>query len=192
MNGTYYFLKVENLNPGKRIENRADENLKNFNLNFGFFYLITDTPPVLTYFIMKNRLSTGSQGIFLSDTPEENYRKNFNGDYAIKTMSEFGQNLDATSFYDSVLSSMNRFPDKSVILMEKLDSLVLRNGFKNTINFVYDLREVTHLKSLITIMTLNSDLVNGRFLRLLEKESTRIELGVFPKSIYGDVGEIKS
>ena len=137
MNGTYYFLQVEDLNLGKRIENRADENLKNFNLNFGFFYLITDTPPVLTYFIMKNRLSTGSQGIFLSDTPEENYRKNFNGDYAIKTMSEFGQNLDATSFYDSILSSMDRIPDKSVILMEKLYSLVLRNGFDSSREFVY-------------------------------------------------------
>jgi len=87
---------------------------------------------------------------------------------------------------------MNLFPDKSIILMEKLNSLILRNGLESTLNFVYDLREVTHLKSLITIMTVNSDLVNGRFLRLLEKESTRIELGVFPKSLCGDMGEITS
>ncbi len=182
MNDTYYFIKIENPNPIKMVENRIEEKFNNFKLNFGSIYLITDTSPVLTYYVMKNQLSTGSQGIIMSNTPEDKYRKNFGSRFVVKTMSEVEQSLDATSFYTSVLSTMNRFPDKSIILMEKLNSLILRNGFENTINFVYDLRELTYLKSLINIFTVNSDLVNNQNLLWLEKESTRIELGVFPKS----------
>ena len=60
------------------------------------------------------------------------------------------------------------------ILIDRLDYLIFKNGFKNILSFVQHIREIAYLAGHIVIMSIDPSTLSKQELRLLEKESEEI------------------
>ena len=75
----------------------------------------------------------------------------------------------------SIESRIEQIPRKRTIYIERLDYLISKNGFKETLSFVHYLRELAYLKDLIVLLSIDPSTVRERELRLLEKEGKKVE-----------------
>ncbi len=72
---------------------------------------------------------------------------------------------------ETFLESLSK---KSGVLIEGVDYLISKNGFKKTLAFMQQIRETAYFKSLMIIVSIDPSTLNKRELRLLEKETSTI------------------
>jgi DNA-binding MarR family transcriptional regulator len=65
-------------------------------------------------------------------------------------------------------------PRNHAILIDRLDYLISRNGFRGALELVHRLREVAYLMGHIIIISLDPATLDGRRLRALEKETSEM------------------
>ncbi|MHA2203681.1 MAG: DUF835 domain-containing protein, partial [Candidatus Hodarchaeales archaeon] len=110
----------------------------------------------------------GYKGLVASRTPGKDYRTYMEGEYEFYWLTE-------NNGYNKLLTLIEETSSKSVILIDRLEYLFLKNGFENAMQFVYKLREIAYLKNLVVILSIDSATISERELHVLEKETRQIE-----------------
>jgi PAS domain S-box-containing protein len=163
-----YIAMVENITALKHKEEEIKRQLLKYNVEDGNIYLITEETPTLSQTVFKDLTSVGYEGFIISRTPERDYRTQ------VKEKFDFFW-LTEKNGYNHILIFIEKVPNKSVILIDRLEYLFLKEGPENAMRFVYKLRETTYLKNLIVIMSIDDTTLSEREIHILEKESLPIE-----------------
>ncbi|MFX0182584.1 MAG: PAS domain S-box protein [Candidatus Hodarchaeota archaeon] len=163
-----YLAMVEDITALKQKEEDIKRQLLKYNVEDGNIYLVTEETPTLSQTVFKDLTSVGYEGFIISRTPERDYRTQVKEDYDFFWLTE-------KNGYKKILNFVENVPNKSVILIDRLEYLFLKEGPKNAMRFVYKLRETTYLKNLIAIMSIDNTTLSEREIQILEKETQPIE-----------------
>jgi uncharacterized membrane protein len=162
----------------KTREEEMKRRLMRFRLDDGNLYLVKESRPALSLEAFKDLLNVGYHGLVFSRTPEEEFKKNVDGVFEFRWLAERGGEKSLSKF-EKIENNLEKSIKKSVILLDGLDYLILKNGFKEALFFVQHLREFTHLTDNVVILSVDPSTLNAREVRLLEKEGREVEPQVF-------------
>ncbi len=149
-------------------------------------YLINDKYREKSLNLFFNLVNKQYPGFAVIRTPPDEIRKQFNFENTpfIWLRKAEGEKA-ATADTDSLLKTLSEFVkknEKSAILIERLDYIIVHNGFEKTLKFIHSLKD--SLKSTIVLVSINSTTLNEVELNLLKEEmqdiSTIID-GKMPK-----------
>ncbi|MFX0051529.1 MAG: DUF835 domain-containing protein, partial [Candidatus Hermodarchaeota archaeon] len=163
-----YLTMVEDISAIKQKEEDIKRQLLKYNVEDGNIYLATEGTPILSQKVFKDLTSVGYEGYIISRTPERDYRDQIEEEFNFFWLTE-------KNGYEKILIFVENVPDKSVILIDRLEYLFLKEGPENAMHFVYKLRETTYLKNLIVIMSIDNTTLTEREFHILEKETQPIE-----------------
>ncbi|MFQ5887383.1 MAG: DUF835 domain-containing protein [Candidatus Hydrothermarchaeales archaeon] len=166
---------VKDVTEDKKAEEEMKRRLMKYNLEDGSLYLIQEPIPALSMEVFKDLLKVGYRGVVISRTPEEKFIKNIDGDVEFFWISESGGEKALSSKIRDIQFKLENLPRRNAILIERLDYLVFKNGFEETLSFVQHLRELAYLARHVVLLSVDPSTFAKRELRLLEKEAMEVE-----------------
>lgn len=164
----------EDITERKREEERMKRQLMRYTLEEGRLYLVQEEAPVLCIEAFGDALRAGYRGIAVSRTPEAEFRKTVPGEYTFHWLVEQPGEHGMAPRSENIERMVETLPQHSVVLVDRLDYLVLKNGFDETLALLERLRELAYLGGHIAITSLDPSTIGHRELRLLEKEALEI------------------
>jgi PAS domain S-box-containing protein len=167
------------ITESKMREEEIKRRLMKFRLDVGNLYLVKESSPALSLEAFKDLLNVGYRGLVFSRTPEEDFKKNVDGSFEFRWLAERGGEKSLSPKFEKIENIIEKTLKKSVVLLDCLDYLILKNGFKETLFFVQRLREHSYLKGNVVILSVNPTTLSAREIRLLEKEGREVEPKVF-------------
>jgi PAS domain S-box-containing protein len=174
-NYQYNFVMVQDVTERKEAEEEMRRGLMRFRLEEGGLYLVKEPHLGMSLEAFRDLLRVGYHGVVLSRSPEEEMRRIVDGDFQHKWLAEKGGRGALSPEVEEVETWIEALPERTSILLDRLDYLVLKNGFQKTLSFVQRLREIAYLKDYIVIMSLDPSTLDGQALGLLEKETREVE-----------------
>ncbi len=159
----------------KKTEEEIKRRLMRFRLEDRKLYLVKEPLPTLSVEAFKDLLNVGFRGFAISRTPEEEFRKGIDDNFRFLWVSERGGEKALPPKLQELELAIEGLPSRSAILIDRLDYLVFKNGFEETLAFVQRLREHAYLRGLIVVLSIDPSTLDRRALRLLEKEAAEIE-----------------
>ncbi|MHA2239299.1 MAG: DUF835 domain-containing protein, partial [Candidatus Hodarchaeales archaeon] len=80
-----------------------------------------------------------------------------------------------SSIFHKIELTLEALPPMTVVLIERLDFLISKFGFKETLLFVYKIREIAIFLNLVIILSVDDETISKGELKLLEKETRTVE-----------------
>ena len=87
-----------------------------------------------------------------------------------------GQKADEKEpLFDNLISQISQLQGKSAVLIDRLDYLIFKYGFRETLAFLYNLRDTVYLKEQVIILSIDPSTISEEELNLIQKEMSEIE-----------------
>ncbi|MFQ6136847.1 MAG: PAS domain S-box protein [Candidatus Hydrothermarchaeales archaeon] len=166
---------LSDITERKRAEEEMKKRLMKFKLDERKLYLVKEPIPTLSIDAFKDLLKVGYLGLVISRTPDEEFKRVVEDGYKFLWLSEGGGEKALPPKLKEVKLRIENLPRKSAVLIDRLDYLVFKNGFNETLSFVQRLRELAYLGELVVIMSIDPSILSKQELRLLEKETREVE-----------------
>ncbi|UCG01595.1 MAG: PAS domain S-box protein [Candidatus Heimdallarchaeota archaeon] len=163
-----FLLMVEDITAIKQREEELKKEFLKYKIQDGNVYLITEEVPTVSKTVFSELTTIGYKGFVASRTPNKDFRAYMEGEYDFFWLTE-------EKGYNRLINLIKNTPSKSVILIDRLEYLFLKEGLENAIQFVYKLKEITYLRNLVVILSIDSATISERELLILEKETHQIE-----------------
>jgi len=170
----YYDGIMEDVTERKKAEDEMKKRLMKFKLDEGKLYLTKEKSPVLPLEAFTELIKIGYSGTLVSRTPLEEFSGLKNVDVGFLWLAECGGEDVLSPKLKEVRQWVETQSSGGVILIDRLDYIFSKNGFKKTLSFVQELRELAYLSGLIVILSLDPSTLTEKELVLLEKETTKI------------------
>jgi predicted transcriptional regulator len=152
-----------------------------FNLEEGMVYMVQESSPSLSLEALRDLLNVGYSALLLSRTSKKDIGKLIEGDFKYKWLSEKqGENTLAPKL-KNIENIIEDQPRRKIILMDRLDYLVSKHGFKKVLTFIQHLREIAVIANHVIILSIDPSVLKKKELRLLEKETAEIEQLLKPR-----------
>lgn len=164
---TGHVIISRDISERKKAEENLKKKLMKFNLEEGLVYLEESLEKSMEAF--QELTSVGYNSIIISRTPKEKL------DVVDSDFWWIAQKGGGISDLNELESRIESLPKKSVVLIDRLDYLISRDGFEQTLSFVYDLREIAYLNDSVILLVLDFLTVDGKRLALIKKETREIE-----------------
>lgn len=159
----------------KHAEEEMKKRLMKFKLEEGDTYLAKERTPTLVIEAYKELIKIGYNGIIISRTPEKDFNNFENDDIKFYWLAE-------KTTTNSILPNLNRIeeiiedlPNRNIILIDRLDYLFSKHGFKKMLRLVHHLKDLAIIKNFIILLSIDPSTLSVQELRLLEKETSEIE-----------------
>ncbi|MFX0051677.1 MAG: PAS domain S-box protein [Candidatus Hermodarchaeota archaeon] len=165
----------------KRFEDKMKHEILKFSIEDRTLYLIKEADPLLSIEVLKDLIRIGYLGLICSRTPENEYREIIEDDHKFVWLSETALEKEFSSIFEKIESSVVSMPPKSIILIDRLDYLIQTYGFKETLLFIYRLRELALLFGFIILLSIDEKTITDYEVLLLEKETKEVETRVIAK-----------
>jgi PAS domain S-box-containing protein len=159
----------------KKAEEEMKRRLMKFRLDDGNIYLVKEHLPTLSREVFMDLLKVGYKGLVLSRTPEREFRKVVEGDFEFLWLAEKDGSKTLSPKADKIESLIGSLPSKCDILIDRLDYLISKNGFKKTLTLVERLSEHAYAGDHVITLSIDPSVLGKRELRLLEKETMEVE-----------------
>ncbi len=159
----------------KRAEEEMKRRLMKFRLSDGNLYLVKESLPSMSMEAFKDLLKVGYRGLAVSRSPEEEIRKTMDEEFESLWLSDKGDFSPGNSVLSCIEKTIEDLPRKSAVLIDRIDYLVFKCGFKKTLSLVQRLRDLAYLGGHVLILSVDPVTFNKRELRLLDKEAKEIE-----------------
>ncbi|MFP3908348.1 MAG: PAS domain S-box protein, partial [Archaeoglobaceae archaeon] len=161
----------------KQAEERMRKELMKFRMDEGNVYLVKEQTLTKSLEAFNDLLRVGFSGLIISRTPPEKFECNFEEKVDFWRIAEKGKNPLAPD-PEEIGLRIEELPKKA-ILIDCVDYMMFKNGFKKTLSFIYNLKDVSYIKNHIAIISIDPTTINKQKMRVLEKETNEIE----PKDI---------
>jgi PAS domain S-box-containing protein len=170
-------VTIIDLTEQKRREDEMKRGMMKFNLEEGNLYLVTEQTSGLSIEAFNDILNTGYPGLAISRTTANKFKKLLNHDFEFIWLSDTKK--DGESTLKPNIKELKQYlesqPKKFAILIDRLDYIISKNGFKKTLNFIHFLKEIAYYNNHIIIISIDPLTLDMDKLRQLEKESSEIE-----------------
>ena len=170
-------VTVIDLTEQKRREEEMKRGMMKFNLEEGNLYLVIEQTAGLSVEAFNDILNAGYPGFAISRTTANKFKRLFSHDFEFIWLADRKKNGEST-----LKPNINEFkqylesqPKKFAILIDRLDYIISKNGFKKTLDFIHFLREIAYYNNHIIIISIDPLTLDIDKLRQLEKESSEIE-----------------
>jgi DNA-binding MarR family transcriptional regulator len=158
----------------KRTERAMRKKIMKYDLEEGNLYLVQEASSNMSREAFKDLLKVGYPGLMMTRTPEEKIAGWKDHDFTHIWLAEKGRNAISPDL--EVIEKWFEEQEKGqAFLLERLDYLISKNGFKKTLAFVQTLNEIAHLRNHIIILSVDPTVVRKNDIRQLEKETVDVE-----------------
>ena len=130
--------------------------------------------PILSFDAFNDLLNIGFKGLIISRAPLEEYKTAIKESPDFFWLSEKGGENALYPKLSEIEHKIEKLGKHNVVLIDRLDYLIFKNGFKKTCSFVNGLRELTYLSGTIVIISIDPSTLKKQQIRLLEKESKEV------------------
>ena len=165
----------------KELEDKMKEELLKFKIEDQNVYLIKEEDPIFSREIFSDMLRIGYSGWILSRTPEMEYRKGFDESFKFFWLAETYLEEKYDSLFHKILSVFESLAPKNIVLIERLDFLISKYGFKETLLFIYSLREIAIFLNLVVLLSVDDQIVPEDQIKAIEKETKDVQPKVLAK-----------
>ena len=166
---------VLDITERKQREEQTRKQLRKYSVEEGYVYLIPESSPMLSISVFEDLCKLGFECLVFSRTIEKDFKKNLKFDCNFLWLAQKGKEDHIHPDLEAISSKIESVHQKSTILIDRLDYLVQKNGFKNVLNFIYELKETANILDLIILISLDARTLSNQELLLLEKETRKIE-----------------
>ncbi len=172
----------------KRAEDEMKRQLMKFILEDGNIYTVREITPTISLEAFKDLQKIGYESVVISRATEKEFRKFFNGDYKYLWLYEEDPNAELSNLR-KIESYIGGLPRKSVILLDRIDYLITKYSFKETLIFLQNMIDLAYLNDLIVLIPIDTQLLSEKELKFLEKDTKEIEFR-YGKTLSEDLLEI--
>ena len=172
------FIITTDITERKIAEDEVKRKKMKFLLEDGRAYLVKEFKPGLSLEAFKDLIGIDYPGLFISRTPKKDLNKLVQGPFEHIWL---GQKDDDEQVLETLKTSINDMSSKSVILMDRLDYLIFRYGFRETLAFLYNLRDIAYIKEQVLILSIDPFSISEDEMALIEKEMSEIEQRQVPR-----------
>jgi PAS domain S-box-containing protein len=172
---------IRDITTRKRAEEEMKRRLMKFKLEEGNVYLVQEDSPTLTFETVNDLQKVGYTGLVLSRTPLKEVTKRIKGDFNFYWLSEKEGENTLSPNLNEIHKLVEALPKRKVILVDRMDYLISKHGFKKVLDFVQQLKDIAVISNHIIITSIDPSTIVTKELRLLEKESEEVELTQMPK-----------
>ncbi len=159
----------------KRAEWQMRRSLMKFDLREGTVYLVKESSMGRSFQAFRDLVKVGYSGTLISRTPPENGSHGARTGFTSLWLSENGGEETIKPTPDHIVRWLREQSRKHVILVDRIDYLVSKNGTGSTVSLVQYLRELAYLGDHIVILSLDPDTLSERELLQLEKETSEMK-----------------
>ncbi|MHA1975345.1 MAG: PAS domain S-box protein [Candidatus Hodarchaeales archaeon] len=166
---------VIDITERKLMEETTRKQLMKFNVEEGEVYLITESSPIISVSVFEDLSKLGYQGLIISRTLEKDFIQNLNADCEFLWLAQNGKGKYIQPNLEKIKLELKKQHQKSLVLIDRLEYLIQMNNFKETLNFVYELKEIAYMLDLILLISVDPKIMTDHELLLLGKETKEIE-----------------
>jgi PAS domain S-box-containing protein len=158
----------------KLVERQLRSKLMAFRLDEGGVYLVKESTPITSMEGFFDLLRAGYRGTVLSRTPQSESAPDSKEAFSRIWLSEKSAPGSMQPGTENILSWLEDRPRNHAVLLDRLDYLISRNGFRDVLGMVQRLREAAYLGGHIVILSLDPATLDAVKLRAFEKESAEM------------------
>lgn len=171
----HFQLLFMDITERKLAEEEMKRRLMKFRLEEGNFYLIKESTPTLSIEAFKDLQQIGYQGVLISRALREELSSDITESFEYHWLAEKDSPFTMKPTADVIIERFEALGRRHVVLIDRLDYLIFKIGFKKALSLVQYLREMIYLKGSIVILSIDPQTMKREDLRLLEKETKQVE-----------------
>ena len=170
-------MALENITERVKAEEEIRKKFLKFTLDEGKLYIVKESTLTKSIEAFNELLKVGFNGLAISRIPEKSLKKQIlNYPFDFFWLAEKDETKCNAPVLNEIEQRIENLPRNSVVIIDRIDYLIFKHGFKSTLSFVQHLREFAHLFDKIIILSLDPSTLSDYELALLEKEGEQIEL----------------
>jgi len=170
-----YYTTLRNITTKKQKEDELKRQILRYYLEESHLYLSEEERPYISKEAFSDLLKVGYNGLVLSRLPETDWKKDINYEFDFFRIAEKGHLKTISSELSNIEQLIEELPSKHVIVIDRLDYLIAKNGFETTLFFIFRLMDIVYLSNHIIIVALDPAIINEKERKLLRKEMRMIE-----------------
>jgi len=159
----------------KKGEQDLMKRVMKYDVEEGRTYLVSEPSPHMAFEAFRDLVRLGHDGFVFSRTPKVEMRRFLEEDFVHKWLAESEGQDAVPPRVDELSKILEDLPSNSTILLDRIDYLIHKIGFDETLSFVSNFREIAYLKNSIGIISVDPDVLDERQLKLLLKECQELE-----------------
>lgn len=159
----------------KKTEKEMKRKLMRYDLQEGKIYLVKEMKPCTSIEAFEDLLTVGYPGLALCRTPNQELKGMVRREFDHVWVAEKGGEPFMSPFLEKVADRIEALKAATALFIDRLDYLMSKVGFDETLSFVQTLREVAYLNGHVIILSVDPSTLSQRELSLLEKEASDIE-----------------
>jgi PAS domain S-box-containing protein len=181
------YQTVQDITSKKEMEDELRQQLMKYKVDEANLYAVEEEIAYTSVEAFKDLLKLGYQGVVFSRSPESNWREQIGTDFEFYKLAEKGRGKIVPPNMEDIEHIIEEQPNRRVILIDRLDYLIQKNGFENTLFSIYRLMDIAYLANHIVLLSIDSSTLQTREKNLLQKELKPIETqieGVIPEDLF--------
>jgi len=161
----------------KKVEERLRLKALKYNIEKGSSYLITEKALNKGLDVFLDLLNAGYKGLIISRTEPGEMVEKAEGKADVIWLSK---KIKGENILPPLLSVLAKFVEdfvssNRVLLLDRLEYLIVQNGFNEVMKFLQELNEVVYVAKSILIVVVDPSTLSAQELGLLEKEMKKVE-----------------
>lgn len=180
---------ITDISERKKKEKEMRKQLMNFDLEEGNIYIVKENTPSKSISVFNDLIKVGYPGLILSRTTPERIKGVNKNAIDFRWIAEKNDINTISPDINQIKDLIENLKNTHTILIDRLDYLIIKNGFKEIISLIYNLREISYFNRHIIIISIDPSTLNDIELSRLEKETNKIEAR-FKITIPEDMREI--
>jgi PAS domain S-box-containing protein len=172
---TIYEGLVQDITEKKTEELRMRYRMMRYRLEAGNLYLIQEMNPDASVISFTDLINIGLRGTIISREPDETFRSRIEGEFRHKRLSSKKGDGTLPPDVEEIEGMIGSLPRRDAVMVDRLDYVISKNGFDNTLELVQNIRDLALLRDLTVLIVIDPDTVESRQLRLLEKECRELQ-----------------
>ncbi|MFP3908678.1 MAG: PAS domain S-box protein [Archaeoglobaceae archaeon] len=166
---------LRDITERKRIEEKLRRQLMKFKLEDGYLYLVKEGKPALSLEALKDLMKVGYSTLIISRNPKEEFKKSIKENFEFLWLGEKDGSKVVSIREEQIEEMLESIPRKSAVLIDRLDYVIFKRGFGETLSFIQRLRDISYFNELVIILSINPETLNIKELNQLEAETNEIE-----------------
>jgi len=173
----------------KQADERLIEKMMKYKIEKGNVYHAKEKKLEKGKDVFQDLMKCSFNGLVVTRTPPSKTKEAYGEDVPIIWLSEkrFDKMTVPPNFLIIEKTIENYLDHNLVVLFDRLDYLILKNGFEKTMEFIQRLSELVYIHQSILIISLDPEILEKNELLLLEKEVVEVKLKHepdFPEDLY--------
>lgn len=165
----------EDVTDRKATDERMKRRLMKYNLQDGRLYIVKEISPVVSMEAFTDLLKLNYRGVVISRTSEEELTSDIPERCTFFWLAEMDNGNTIAPQEPAIEKILEEQKAKTVILIDRIEYVISKIGFKRTLECIQRLRELCYIRGFIIIISIDPLTLKREELRLLEKEGLDVE-----------------